>query len=91
MTSDTRLLVGSLSNDLLRVANLTQRGSTAAAQRFLVEAKRWAELLQDSKESEHIQKIALDVCGEDEATISLETAEKYLMYSVLLQNYAVHN
>lgn len=32
-----KLLVGSLSNDLFRVATLAQRG----ARRFLMEAKRW--------------------------------------------------
>lgn len=46
--NETKLLVGSLSNDLFRVATLAQRGS-------------------------------------------LEAAERYLMYGVLLQNYTLHN
>ncbi|NCN82740.1 MAG: hypothetical protein GW947_02120 [Candidatus Pacebacteria bacterium] len=91
MTDDTRLLVGSLSSDLLRVASLTQRGSTTAAQRFLFEAKRWALQLQSCEEAAYIKNIAADVRGDTEQETSLQTAEKYLMYSVLLQNYTVHH
>ena len=91
MTDNSRVLVGSLSNDLLRVATLVQRGSTIAAERFFVEAKRWAAQLQNSDEATYIKNIASEIYGETEQQISLETAEKYLMYSVLLQNYALHH
>jgi hypothetical protein len=88
--TETKLLVGSLSNDLFRVASLTQRGSTNAALRFTQEAKRWAQPLQDSKVPPYIAKIAEEVSIASESEISLEQAEKYLMYGVLLQNYALH-
>ena len=51
-----KLLVGSLSNDLLRVAILQQRGSTVAAARFLAEAKNWAQPLSESTEKFYIKK-----------------------------------
>ncbi|MBU0978483.1 MAG: hypothetical protein ABIJ03_00660 [Patescibacteria group bacterium] len=87
--TDTQLLVGSLSSDLFRVASLTQRGSTKAASRFLLEAKRWSEPLQKLNIAPYILNIAQDISSRDVADISMETAEKYLMYGVLLQNYAL--
>lgn len=56
--TDTKLLVGSLSNDLLRVANSVQRGSNATASRFLQEAGRWAIPLQTRPVAEYIRNIA---------------------------------
>lgn len=91
MTADARLLVGSLSNDLFRVATLTQRGSLSAATRFLTEAQRWAEPLIEQPVDGYIVEIARDVTKRKEDELSLELAERYLMYGVLLQNYALHN
>ena len=88
MTEKT-LLIGSLSNDLLRVANLTFRGSTIAAQKFLIEAKKWATELQKHTLKEYISKIILDVLTD--TNLTLERAEKLLMYSTLLQNYTLKN
>lgn len=34
--NDTKLLIGSLSNDLFRVASLRQRDSLVAAEKFLL-------------------------------------------------------
>jgi hypothetical protein len=82
-----RMLIGSLSNDLVRVANLTHRGSTKAAQRFLEEAKRWATELQKYDLKEYIANIVDEVLSETKLTI--ESAEKLLMYSTLLQNYTL--
>lgn len=88
--TETQMLIGSLSNDLLRVANLTHRGSQTGAQRFLMEAKRWSTQLKDKEMKPYIQKIVIDISLSDEK-LSLATAEKYLMYSILLQNYSLHN
>lgn len=85
------MLIGSLSNDLFRVASLSQRGSTQAAQRFLLEAKRWAKPLKEHKIAPYIAKIASDITERNENDISIESAEKYLMYGILLQNYSLHN
>jgi hypothetical protein len=88
--TDLKLLVGSLSNDLFRVASLTQRGSKKAAIRFLKEAKRWSLPLQQHEAAEYIVKIAKDISDKTDDDISQSEAEKYLMHGVLLQNYALH-
>lgn len=88
--TDAQLLIGSLSNDLFRVASLAQRGSTKAALRFLREAKRWSEPLQKQKVDSYIVKIAQDISQAETDKISLAEAERHLMYGVLLQNYALH-
>ncbi|HCC84734.1 MAG TPA: hypothetical protein DEP87_03565 [Candidatus Pacebacteria bacterium] len=89
--TETQLLIGSLSNDLFRVASLTQRGSTKAALKFLQEAKRWSVPLQKQDVAEYIIKIAQDVsaCNPND-DISMADAERYLMNGVLLQNYVLH-
>lgn len=91
ITADTLLLVGSLSNDLFRVASAAHRGSDKVAVRFLTEAKRWSEPLMRSGVKPYILDIANDISSRESADISLESAERYLMYGVLLQNYALHN
>lgn len=88
--SDILMLIGSLSNDLFRVASLSQRGSKQAAERFLLEAKRWAEPLVDKKIAPYIVGIAQDISKRNTHDIELESAERYLMYGVLLQNYSLH-
>jgi len=87
--SETQLLVGSLSNDLFRRASLTQRGSTEAAQRFMNEAKRWSVQLQQRDIAEYIKKIANEI-SDQAGGITIELAETYLMYGILLQNYTLH-
>lgn len=89
--TETNMLVGSLSNDLLRVASLAQRGSVQAASRFLQEAKRWSIPLQSATVSIYIKNIARDISNRADDDISIESAEKYLMYGVLLQNYSLHH
>jgi len=87
--TDTNLLIGSLSNDLLRLATFTHNGSPSA-KRFLTEAKRWAAPLQTADLPPYIAKIVEDIILAPTDLPSLAEAEKYLMYSVLLQNYALH-
>lgn len=84
--NDTLLLLGSLSNDLARVANSTYHGSPSVT-RFLLEANRWASQLKNTPLPPHIQKVVSDITS---ATPDLARAERYLMYSVILQNYCLH-
>jgi hypothetical protein len=87
--NETKMLIGSLSNDLFRTATLAYRGSHTASTRFSQEAKRWAIPLSKKDVPQYIKKIANDVVesGDD---ITIEKAEEYLMYGVLLQNYSLH-
>jgi hypothetical protein len=89
--TDTQMLVGSLSNDLFRVASLAQRGSNKAASRFLQEAQKWSVDLQNQNVPNYISRLAQDVSNRSTDDISTDSAEQYLMYGVLLQNYALHS
>ena len=88
--TNTKLLIGSLSNDLYRVANLLHRGSNQGADRFFLESKKWCDGLSKVKLKTYIKSIINDIVGQTKLDHSLNTAEKYLMYSVLLQNYSLH-
>lgn len=83
------MLVGSLSNDLLRIANLTYRGSNKAASRFLQEAKRWGEGILEQNTKSYIKNIAQEIIADTPESLNKEKAERYLMYSTLLQNYSL--
>lgn len=87
---NTKLLIGSLSNDLYRVACLTERGSVKGAEKFRIQAGRWANELDHSQVKPYIKKIILDVKARlNSNSFTMESAERYLMYSILLQNYAL--
>lgn len=88
--TDQQILIGSLSNDLLRVAVLTQRKSHRAAKRFFLESQRWSQDLEKYDQKKYIQQILHDLRKINVNELNIETAEKLLMYSVLLQNYALH-
>jgi len=88
----TKLLIGSLSNDLYRVSYLTQRGSLAAAKKFWQQANRWSNDLDRARVKPYIRKIILEVKNQPiRRVFTVESAEKYMMYSTLLQNYALHS
>ncbi|MFH2085575.1 MAG: hypothetical protein ABII21_02215 [bacterium] len=89
MSDDARLLIGSLSNDLLRLSTFTHNGSPSA-RRFLIEAKRWAVPLQGADLPPYITKIVRDISSLPSTLPTIAQAERYLMYSVLLQNYILH-
>ena len=89
--TETQLLIGSLSNDLLRVANRRASGSTKAASLFFKEARRWAKPLQNKKVASHIKKIAQQVASQKSNRVSMSLAEDCLTNSILLQNYALHS
>lgn len=84
------MLIGSLSNDLLRVANLTYRGSDAAASKFMSESQRWVHELLKHKTKPYINIIIKDIKLNSKKKLDLELADKYLMYSTLLQNYSLY-
>lgn len=86
----TNLLLGSLSNDLLRLATFVHNDSPSA-RRFLTEAKRWAVQLKDLDLPPHLSKIVEDIKNSPITRPTLAQAEKYLMYSVLLQNHTLHS
>ena len=86
----TKMLIGSLSNDLLRVANLTYRGSNIAASKFLKESERLVHELSKHKTKPYIQKIIKNINLNSKKKLDLEQADKYLMYSILLQNYSLY-
>ena len=88
--TDTNLLIGSLSNDLLRLATFTHNGSPSA-RRFLTEAKRWALPLTKADLPPYLAKIAQEIAAIPPTIPTIAQAERYLMYSVLLQNYALHS
>lgn len=86
------MLIGSLSNDLLRVATMIQRGSDKGALRFFTEAKSWNNQLKHKQLKPYIKKLIVDIDTESESgLLTMEKAEKFLLYSVLLQNYSLHN
>lgn len=87
--TETHLLLGSLSNDLLRLATFTYNGSPSA-KRFLTEAKRWALPLCSANLPPYITKIAQEIHSLPLTLPTPTEAERYLMYSVLLQNYVLH-
>lgn len=82
------MLIGSLSNDLYRVANLVGRGSQKAANRFWKESKRWSLELSSKNLKGYIKDIILDLNSDNDSDVSQDKAEKLLMYGTLLQNYS---
>ena len=87
--TDQKLLIGSLSNDLMRVATLTQRGSLKAAAKFLDQAKKWCYELSTFKLKGYLQNIVDEIKNDHPNSLTTKQAEKYLMYSILLQNYSL--
>ena len=89
--TDEEMLIGSLSNDLYRVANLVGRGSEKAAHQFWLESRRCSEELLSHDLEEYIHNIILELESDQSTKLSRAKAEKLLMYSVLLQNYVLHS
>ena len=87
--TENKLLIGSLSNDLVRVANLSYRGSRGGAQKFWEQAKRWIVELKNQKNKTYIEKIISDLEQINFDANNLAQAEKNLMYGVLLANYSL--
>ena len=84
------MLIGSLSNDLSRVANMIYRKSSSA-DTFFHEMFRWIKAININAVKPYIQAILKDLKShEHHPQYSAERAETYLMYSILLQNYSLH-
>lgn len=80
----------SLSNDLKRITTSIQRDSTENAKRFTKEAKRWLKASQDVKD-EYLKNLLKKIEDTLDKENDLAKAEDCLMYSVLLQNQALHS
>lgn len=88
--TETKILIGSLSNDLFRVANMIY-GKSSAAETFFHEMFRWVKNLDTTSVKPYIQAILRDLKShEHHPKYTEERAETYLMYSILLQNYSLH-
>ncbi|MEK9143847.1 MAG: hypothetical protein AAB481_04470 [Patescibacteria group bacterium] len=88
--TETKMLIGSLSNDLSRAANMMYRKSSSA-ETFFHEMFRWVNKLDPDFVKPYIQKILKDLKSHEHyPQYTEERAETYLMYSILLQNYALH-
>ncbi|MBI5613542.1 hypothetical protein HY947_01325 [Candidatus Gottesmanbacteria bacterium] len=88
--TDTKLLIGSLSNDLARVANMMYRKSSNT-EVFFHEMFRWVNQIHSTNIKPYIQTILSDIRShEKHPQYTKERAETYLMYSILLQNYTLH-
>ncbi|MDP1722013.1 MAG: hypothetical protein Q8L37_02280 [Candidatus Gottesmanbacteria bacterium] len=87
--TETKMLIGSLSNDLSRVANMMYRKSSSA-EIFFHEMFRWINALDTAPIKPYIQTILKDLKShEHHPQFTDERAETYLMYSVILQNYTL--
>ncbi|MBI2268563.1 MAG: hypothetical protein HYU80_03960 [Candidatus Blackburnbacteria bacterium] len=83
-----KVIIESLSMDLLRAALALHRGSFSTAERFKEEAlKRSAELEPFLKSDQHLQKLAANTKKALEEN-SEDIAEDLLMYSVRFKNLA---
>lgn len=88
--TETKVLIGSLSNDLSRVANMLHRKSPSA-ETFFHEMYRWVNAIDTTSVKPYIQSILSDLKSHEHHPEQSEgRAETYLMYSILLQNYTLH-
>lgn len=88
--TETKMLIGSLSNDLYRVATMMYRKSSGA-EIFFREIFRWVHKLNTAPVKPYVRAILSDIrLHERNPVFSQERAETYLMYSILLQNYTLH-
>lgn len=87
--TETKMLIGSLSNDLFRIANLLHRDSDKAALRFAQEAKRWIDDLKGRKVRFYIKGVIAYVDEILSGEIDKDNSEDLLMYGILLQNYTL--
>lgn len=88
--TETKMLIGSLSNDLSRTANMMYRKSPST-ETFFHEMFRWLKVIDTGSVKPYIQTILKDLKShERRPQYTQERAETYLMYSILLQNYSLH-
>jgi ABC-type oligopeptide transport system ATPase subunit len=85
------LAISSLAMDLKRVAIGYHRGSSKMANRFSEEALKRKEELELSQVKPYLRKFIKAVPKILKQKDKEKIAEDALMYSVILENYVVHN
>jgi len=88
--NNQQILLGSLSQDLFRIANFIQSGSIKSAERFWHETKRWTADLKNENNPAYINRILFELDKMNFNPTSLEQGEKILTYGVITQSFAVH-
>lgn len=85
-----KIIIESLSMDFLRVALGLHRGSFKMAAKFKEEALKREEELESQPVNDYLRKL---LKGTRKTLKSQEegVAEDFLMYSILLQNFARHH
>jgi hypothetical protein len=83
--SDTKVLLGAISNDLFRIANYTHKNSINNALIFANEANKSIEKVKDHNYPQYLKSILIEL--NEFKDIKQELADKYLMSGILLQNY----
>ena len=82
----TKLIIESLSMDLLRAALGRYRGSIAMAERFEKEALSRSRELESSRPKGHYLRSLISKTKKSLRSNSVKKAEELLLYSVLFKN-----
>ena len=86
-----KIVIGSLSMDLKRVAIGYYNGSEKTAKRFSKEALKRKEEVEVKTVKPYIKELLVSLPKILRQKDNQKIAEDSLMYSTLLQNYATHN
>lgn len=89
MTEENILAIGSIAQDLKRVASFIGRGSTTGAHRFLQEAKNRLDTVDTTQLPVYVITYIEAVKDLNETESPSELAEKSLTIGCILQNAAV--
>ncbi len=88
--SEEQILLGSLSQDLFRIANFIASGSVKAAERFWVESRKWLLALEKYEQPDYLAKILQRLRQMEFEVESREQAELILTYGVIIQSLVCH-
>lgn len=86
MTNNQKIILESLSMDLLRASLGRYRGSHKMADRFIAESERWIAELKGRDNVVMLEKIKITLTRQDD-----RQAEDLMMYSTLIRNRSVSN
>ena len=86
--SEKQILLGSLSQDLFRIANFIASGSVKAAERFWDESQKWIKELKKYNHPAYLTKILHKLQKMKLDTKSMEQGELFLTYGVIIQSVA---
>lgn len=84
---NNKIILESLSMDLLRIAKGLYRGSDRMAERFLVEALLRKNEVKQSELKPYLKKILIAMEKSLKNSDKVKKAEDALMYSTLIRNY----